>query len=73
MDRFRIQALEKIIESGTLDTDNHAAAQNMLQKKINIVIQGAEKRNNTEVANCYREKLLTCLPVPTTPLAAALA
>jgi hypothetical protein len=45
----------------------------MLQKKIDIVIQGADKRNNTELANRYREKLQACLPVQTEHRAAALS
>ena len=72
MDRFRIQALEKIVASGTLNSDDLAAAQNMLQEKLRIVIEGAKKRNNTEIVNSYREKLLGCLPVSRTQHAATL-
>jgi glycosyltransferase involved in cell wall biosynthesis len=73
MDRFRIHALEKILGTGTLNAEDHAAALGMLQKKIDIVIQGADKRNNTELANRYREKLQACLPVQTEHRAAALS
>ncbi len=66
MDRFRIQALEKIVASSTLNAENHAAAKAMLLEKISIVIQGADKRDNTELADRYRGKLHTltntCLP-----------
>jgi glycosyltransferase involved in cell wall biosynthesis len=72
MDRFRIHALEKILGTGTLTAEDHAAALGMLQKKIGIVIQGADKRNNTELANRYRDKLQACLPVQTAHHAAAL-
>jgi glycosyltransferase involved in cell wall biosynthesis len=73
MDRFRIHALEKILGTGVLNAEDHAAALEMLQKKIGIVIQGADKRNNTELANRYREKLRVCLPVQTVHHAAALS
>ncbi len=72
MDRFRIHALEKILESAALNAADHAAALAMLQKKIAIVIQGAERRNNTELADSYREKLHRWLAVPAMQRAAAL-
>ncbi len=57
MDRFRIHALEKIIRSGTLSTEDRCAAQAMLRKKLTILIQGAEKHNNRELLETCREKL----------------
>ncbi|MCK5479891.1 MAG: glycosyltransferase family 2 protein, partial [Gammaproteobacteria bacterium] len=57
MDRFRIRALEKILASGTLNAENHAAALAMLLEKIRIVVKGADKRDNTELAGTYRNKL----------------
>lgn len=72
MDRFRIQALEKILAAGVLNAADHAAALAMLEKKISIVIQGAMKRNNTGLANRYREKLLSWLPEPAMQRAATL-
>jgi len=66
MDRFRIRALEKIVASSTLNAENHAAAMKTLLEKISIVIQGADKRDNTELADSYRGKLHaltnTCIP-----------
>ena len=66
MDRFRIRALEKIVASSTLNAENHAAAKAMLLEKISIVLQGADKRDNTELADIYRGKLHTltntCIP-----------
>ena len=59
MDRFRIRALEKIVASSTLNAENYAAAKAMLLEKISIVIQGADKRNNTKLADIYRGKLHT--------------
>jgi len=73
MDRFRIHALEKILGTGTLKAEDHAAALAMLQKKIGILIQGADKRNNTGLANRYREKLQACRPVQTAHHASALS
>ena len=56
MDRFRIQALEKILAAGMLGPQDHAAALAMLLEKTAILIQGAEKRHNHTVAATYREK-----------------
>jgi glycosyltransferase involved in cell wall biosynthesis len=72
MDRFRIYALEKILGSGRLTAGDHAAALEMLQTKLGIVIHGAEKRNNRGLANRYREKLRNCLHLQALPNAAAL-
>ena len=57
MDRFRIHALENILASNTLDTTNHAAALSTLLEKLAIVINGAIKHGNHELANDYRQKL----------------
>ena len=65
MDRFRIQALEKILASGTLNAENHAAAKAILLEKIRIVVQGADKRDNTDLANTYRGKLHNYSQIPT--------
>jgi hypothetical protein len=56
MDRFRIHALENILASNTLDTANHAAALSTLLEKLAIVINGAIKHGNHELANDYRQK-----------------
>jgi GT2 family glycosyltransferase len=53
MDRFRIQALENIISSGTLCPENEAAAASMCSKKARIVAQGARKRGKLETALQY--------------------
>lgn len=45
MDRFRIQALSNILDSNMLNPQNRFAAINMLQKKIEIFLQGARKRD----------------------------
>jgi len=48
MDRFRIEALEKIIANPALTEKNRLAAVQMLLKKISIYLNGAEKRGRTE-------------------------
>ena len=58
MDRFRIQALEKILEQGLLTTQQTAAALKVLIKKLTILHGGARKRNNTELAKQCQEKLI---------------
>jgi glycosyltransferase involved in cell wall biosynthesis len=56
MDRFRIQALENIIASGILEQQDHAAALQILQQKLAILIQGAARRDNQALVDEYREK-----------------
>ena len=56
MDRFRIQALEKIIGSGTLAPDDLAAACSVLAEKARIFASGARKRGNLELAQRYESK-----------------
>lgn len=48
MDRFRIQALRKIIDSRVLNPDDERAARQTLCDKITIFIKGARKHNNPE-------------------------
>jgi glycosyltransferase involved in cell wall biosynthesis len=56
MDRFRIQALEKILAAGVLNEQDHADALHVLLEKLAIMIQGAEKRDNRTLADRYRDK-----------------
>lgn len=55
MDRFRIYALEKIVQSGILSATNRQAAVDMLLKKIHIYCQGAEKRQKYREVDFYRQ------------------
>ncbi len=48
MDRFRIQALEKIVASGSLKPADLAAARNTLREKIDIYLLGAVKRGKKD-------------------------
>lgn len=57
MDRFRIQALENIVHGGQLNAVDRNAALAMLVEKLEILIQGAKKRGNQEIVNCYHLKL----------------
>ncbi len=58
MDRFRIKALNRIIQSGNLSQQNKAAARNMLIRKLQIYIKGALKRKKRDEIQYY-EKLLS--------------
>ena len=55
MDRFRIKALQKIIDSGQLSDENQQAAVNMLLTKAEIYLNGVSKRGKTDEANYYRQ------------------
>ncbi|MFQ5936041.1 MAG: glycosyltransferase family 2 protein, partial [Acidiferrobacterales bacterium] len=56
MDRFRIEALEKIIQSGRLSPADRNAAVDALLEKIGIHLNGAEKRRRRQEVVKYREK-----------------
>ena len=56
MDRFRIQALEKIINSGRLGAQDRAAASETLARKARIMATGARKRGNLARAERYESK-----------------
>ena len=56
MDRFRIQALEKILAADVLGIEDQAAALETLREKTAVMIQGAVKRGNRTLADTYRDK-----------------
>jgi glycosyltransferase involved in cell wall biosynthesis len=56
MDRFRVQALEKIIDAGRLQADDRAAARETLVRKTQILSTGARKRGNPERAAYFEAK-----------------
>ena len=56
LDRFRIRALEKILETGELDEEDREAALECLLEKIDIFVAGAEKRDKWDVVESYRFK-----------------
>jgi len=57
MDRFRIKALQKIIDSGQLSNEYQQAAIGMLLKKAEIYLNGVTKRGKTEEIDYYRQLL----------------
>jgi len=56
MDRFRIQALEKVLGSGTLSPADQRAALNELLDKIEVYLSGARKRGKLDEAAAYQTK-----------------
>ena len=61
MDRFRIQALKKIIESDTLNEDDRRAAEAMLAEKDRIYTEGARKRGKAAPAKAFEKPWATNL------------
>jgi glycosyltransferase involved in cell wall biosynthesis len=57
MDRFRVDALDRIIRQGILDEGQLAAARATLISKCQILINGASKRGNTELLSQYQDLL----------------
>ena len=53
MDRFRIQSLRKILDSGILGSENEQAATKMLIHKATIYLAGAKKRNKHNEIEYY--------------------
>ena len=56
MDRFRIQALENLLQSSVLDEWQEQLTRSTLLNKIDILIEGAKKRSNASIFNMYLEK-----------------
>jgi len=57
MDRFRVQALQKILEAGKLTDEYRLATTEMLLYKTRILINGAKKRGNSEMVEYYQVML----------------
>ena len=57
MDRFRVEAIEKIINSEKLTGLQKEAAKLKLQEKLKILIDGGQKRLNEETVSIYSKKL----------------
>ena len=58
MDRFRVLALEKLINSGKLSKTQRSQALEMLVKKIEILLLGAKKREKKEMIQNLDMKLI---------------
>jgi glycosyltransferase involved in cell wall biosynthesis len=56
MDRFRIRALEKIIDNPQLPSGKRLAAIKVMVDKIDVYINGAQKRGKTKEVSEYVEK-----------------
>lgn len=56
MDRFRIQALEKILEQDVLSAEQKRAAIEMLLEKIRVYVLGAQKRDKEQEVAQYESK-----------------
>jgi len=57
MDRFRIQALNKILASGELNPAQQQKTLSEMNKKIHVYIAGARKRNKHNEATYYKSLL----------------
>ncbi len=55
MDRFRIDALQNIIDSGRLSDQSRQAAANMLIEKTDIYLNGLIKRGKTDEVSYYQK------------------
>lgn len=56
LDRYRVRALEKILESGVLDDEDREATLRVLLEKIEIFLSGAEKRQRWDDVETFRFK-----------------
>jgi len=57
MDRFRVVALKKMMDSGVLSEENHQATEEILKQKCLVLANGCEKRGKHEEAEKYRNFL----------------
>ena len=55
LDRFRVQALGRLLESGGLAGSEREAARTVLQQKLRILIAGARKRGREDRAAAWEE------------------
>ena len=57
MDRYRIAALEKILDAGVLSTQQHEAARRVAVEKTEIYLAGVRKRGRKDELKLYEQKL----------------
>ncbi len=57
MDRFRVRALEKMVNSGYLNKDQHNATIDMIIQKCEIIINGMKKRGKVYEVQEWEKKL----------------
>ena len=58
MDRFRVQALEKLLGTGDLTPEQRAATLEVLKRKASILATGARKRGRIKEAEDYERRFL---------------
>ena len=56
MDRFRVYSIEKNIKQNKFSKEQKFIAIRYLLEKLQILINGAKRRNNREVFNKYSKK-----------------
>ena len=65
MDRFRIKSLQKMLQLNVLSEDKQASTVTTLTKKIQILLNGAIKHNNTAlIEECVEAIRAHNLPIP---------
>ena len=57
MDRFRVRALEKMMNDRLLSTDYAAATRAVLLRKLRILRDGGRKRGNQAIVTTCSEKI----------------
>jgi glycosyltransferase involved in cell wall biosynthesis len=57
LDKYRIRALTRIIESGSLSPSQHAAALEMLAAKVRVYAGGCRKRGRDDEAEIHEKRL----------------
>ncbi|MEE9167189.1 MAG: glycosyltransferase [Candidatus Neomarinimicrobiota bacterium] len=58
MDRFRIRALQKILESGILSQEDQEATHRTLEEKLDIYLKGVRKRGRWEEAAAFEKEFV---------------
>ena len=57
MDRFRVKALEKLILNHELNSKQKKVALKSLTSRLEIIVNGAKKRNNQNIEKIFQKKL----------------
>lgn len=53
MDRFRIKAIDNLLESGQLNAEHEALSIQTLNSKLEILLAGAHKHGNQEMIDSF--------------------
>ena len=57
MDRFRVEAIEKLLRSGVLEASQTELALRSIIRRLEILIGGAKKRSNSDAIALFEPKL----------------